>query len=326
MAAKAQTLVARWTVDKVPLDKRVLTLLVYDRSYAGSLLEPAAPEASRASRWLRRLLRTGKPSAETEGFLKDIQEEPLVFGLSFDGAAGEGGAEFVVGLAGLLVQACDGGGEVDVVTLGPAAVPALDALASVAGTTRGGVPVGVNKLISLGAPRQVFAQAPPRNALEWANVHEEQAGATTMDVADLRVRGGEPVRHPAGDLFPSWGHFVARDILDAVKSPATLEAVARDSASRAAQISSDRDRELATRAREHSAPGPSAAESSLGMIQKDPNMTAAGRTDAAPSAGPPAAPAPAFKEATNRPVGAAPQPAAPTAVQKRFAVPKRPQQ
>ena len=244
LLAKAEALVARWTTEKLPLDGRMLTLLVYDRSSDGDLLDPQAWSAASGGSWFDRLLGTRKrPAPETAAFLEAMRQDTSVLSLPLDGFSARNQSVYVNMLTAMLAQAHDAGGEVDIVTQGAGVVPALKALAALEGVKRQDAPVGVNKLVSLGVDRKrlkridpvLFAEPPrPANVLEWATFYRDPAAGP---VFELSTRGG-----PASELSPE-GVFVvsgaelAHAVLAMVKEARTIQTIAQ-----AAQSSAERER------------------------------------------------------------------------------------
>lgn len=207
-SAPAQTdaLVARWKAQNVPQSKRVMTVVLYDRSASGTPVDPPDDSAALAQRSpLERLLGGPPPDPATSAFLDTMRQSPGVVMLRYDPRAGDR-LRMVEAVKEAVVKAHDAGAEINVVTQGAAVLPAVKALSELEGTTRQGVAVGVNKLVALGIERPLLklidpffnADPRPKNVLEWANFYREPGAVPPKTFLDIAARGGAQVQFKGG--------------------------------------------------------------------------------------------------------------------------------
>ena len=205
-SAQADAVVARWKAHNVPMNKRALTVVVYDRSSTGTPVDPPDDAEALAKRSpIERLMFGPPPDPATTDFIDTMRKEPGVVLVRYDPRSGDR-EKTVQAVKEAVVKAHDAGAEINVVTQGAAVVPAVTAIAQLEGTTRQGVPVGVNKLVALGIERPrlklispFFQNDPrPRNVLEWANFYREAGAVPPKTYLDLSTRGGAPVQFKGG--------------------------------------------------------------------------------------------------------------------------------
>ncbi|MBI5202736.1 MAG: hypothetical protein HY925_14180, partial [Elusimicrobia bacterium] len=203
--AQADAVIARWSAQNVPMNKRALTVVVYDRSASGTPVDPPDESAVLAKRSpLDRLLGNPPPDPATADFIDTLRKESGVVLVRYDPrAAGDAASQ---GVKEAIVKAHDAGAEINVVTAGASVAPAVKAISELEGTTRQGVAVGVNKLVALGIERprlklihSYFNSDPrPRNVLEWANFYREPGAVPPKTYLDVSTRGGAPVQFSGG--------------------------------------------------------------------------------------------------------------------------------
>ena len=212
MDAQLDGLSAVWTAQNVPMSERLVTLVLSDAESSGEPLAlarlPAAP--ARLMGWLRRTFLGDARAASDSGFAGHFsgdQSTVLWTQASFPSAEGEA---MTRDIRAAIIKAHDAGAELDIVAQGFSAGPALKAVQSLDGTTRGGVKVGVNKLVTVGMNWPALNDADPYfkfgrpdNLREWAAIWTTNSDPVKSEIA-LFSAGENDAVYPAEELYPSW--------------------------------------------------------------------------------------------------------------------------
>ncbi|MBI4345321.1 MAG: hypothetical protein HY553_00590 [Elusimicrobia bacterium] len=290
-AEQADALIARWNAQKVPQDKRTVTLVVYDRTATGSPLDPPE-EFDKVSRPnpLDRLTGGSRPDPETTAFLGAMAEAQDVILVRYRPGEAER-RETAKTVKEAVVKAHDAGAEINVVTQGAGVAPAVQAIAELEGATRQGVPVGVNKLVALGIERPklkaidpFFRSDPrPRNVLEWASFYREPGSVPPKTFLELSSRGGAPV-HYSGGLSKTVGADPAKSVTELLAEVRPISSAANAAAKeeKAAEPAGSAERpfralegQMSMKAFKAELPSrpPKPTTDSIGMIQAPPPDT-----------------------------------------------------
>lgn len=246
--AKVADAISRWTFEKVPVNKRIVTLLVFDRAQEAEPLDGASIEPASRS-WLASLFgRSPTAPPQAAALLQRFERDPSVVPMSFDAAFAASESRLVQALSDAIVKVHDAGAETDVVTVGRAVCPALKAVAALDGKVRQGVPVGVNKMISLGVDRTRLRRLDPffangvrgANIVEWATLYQDAASVPPVRAFDVSARGGAPIAYPADRFFALSADDLARALLGLIFEAQSIEAFAqaaeKDAQARAAAV------------------------------------------------------------------------------------------
>lgn len=246
---QADALIALWEAQRVPQDKRTVTVVVYDRSAKGGPLDPPE-EFDKASRLnpLDRLTGGARPDPETASFLDTMAQTSGVVLVRYRPGEAER-KQTAQAVREAVVKAHDAGAEINVVTHGAGVAPAVQAIAELEGATRQGVSVGVNKLVALGIERPRLklidpffnADPRPRNVLEWATFYREPGSVPPKTFLALSSRGGAPVQY-AGGLSATVGADPAKSVKDLLAEVRPISSAAKAAAKEEAPTAASADR------------------------------------------------------------------------------------
>lgn len=253
-----------WDSEKVPLGRRVVTILLSDAdaSFDPFALAPEKEEGllEASGGWLRRNLIGGNASLQTPTALaRAFSDSTQLIAWTHKGFASAGEAEMSREIEKAILKAHDAGAEINIVAQGKASRAVLAALMRVQGLERGGSKVGANKVMLLGvnASRLGAGFAKPSNVLELAAVWSTREVGSPM-----RIQVYDDKRAGAmADLDALWpglaegGDSVeknARLLRGFTESPETLdhfiarqEALLRDAREKKAAEDEERARALA---------------------------------------------------------------------------------
>ncbi|MBI5209898.1 MAG: hypothetical protein HY927_08000 [Elusimicrobia bacterium] len=213
LTGQVDSKVADWESKKVPAGGRVFNFVISD---AGSGPDPfVLPEEpgflAKAMAWLKSGIVGGKPAAaEPTAFAKSFAGLPDTVVWTHEGFSTASEEAMTREIAKAVVKAHDAGAQVNIVTQGVSASPALKALKSLEGAVRGGRKVQANKVVLVGmnpaglkriAPVFFMDFTKPGNVLELADIHT-QSTMPPATVVQLFGKNHSGTEYGAEDLWP----------------------------------------------------------------------------------------------------------------------------
>ncbi|MBI5210218.1 MAG: hypothetical protein HY927_09640 [Elusimicrobia bacterium] len=163
LTSKVVAMAAAWEAKRVPPSSRVVNLVLSDASSGPDPFVPSKDAApGKASAWLKRTLRSkGPASAAATAFSKAFADDPDTVVWTHEGFASAPEDQMMRDISQAIVKANDAGAEVNVVTQGVGAVPALKAVKSLEGVVSKGAKVGVNKFVAVGVDMPLLKKLDP---------------------------------------------------------------------------------------------------------------------------------------------------------------------
>lgn len=205
-------LTAGWQAKGVPEAERVVNIIISDAEpEMGPFVTPADPGLlDRAIAWFRRSIWGGKPQAQTPtAFARAVADETSAVVWTHEGFSTVSEEAMSREVMKAVVKAHDMGAEINIVTQGVSVGPVLAGLKRLEGVERGGVKVGVNKVLIVGIDPPRLKRIPSiasydftrlGNVIELANIWSpDGSGGARLRVYGAKMKGEE---YEVANLWP----------------------------------------------------------------------------------------------------------------------------
>jgi hypothetical protein len=175
-------LAASWDAKKLLPGSRVVDIIISDAESAAdplTLVEPPSLWGRITARLSRAFGRKPAAAPAESQICQSFADDPGSIRWTHEGFSAVTEEQMTKEIMAAIVKAHDAGAEINIVTQGRAASPALKAIKSLEGQVRGGAPVGVNKGFCLGVNREQLTKLDPpffanfkkpKNFREWSNL------------------------------------------------------------------------------------------------------------------------------------------------------------
>ncbi|MDO8804585.1 MAG: hypothetical protein Q7R35_09135 [Elusimicrobiota bacterium] len=238
LTAQVNTLAAGWEAKNVPAAGRVVNIIISDADTAALADKLSESDSSGAAGlptvldgetlayadkppvwkrilvWFKRtFLRKTMSAGEDSLLVKSLGNLPNTLAWTHKGFETASEEEMARELMKAIIKANDAGAEVNIITRGPAAAPALKAIKRLEGAALKGKSITVNKLLALDMNKTTLQKIDPvyfdkfkrpGNLNEWVNVWSPPSppSRTTIELFSQNRNG---VRFYADEIFPEMG-------------------------------------------------------------------------------------------------------------------------